>query len=94
MIKLIDFFKFHYRLLMQSLLDQLFHENLDIPGARLRKRVHGSFCPQTYLKVGERVFKDLVNLSELEFNANKNILDFGCGSGRVISNKLKFTQVN
>tara|TARA_B100001093_G_scaffold257344_1_gene246121 strand:- start:947 stop:1714 length:768 start_codon:yes stop_codon:yes gene_type:complete len=88
MIKLIDFFKFHYRLLVQSLLDQLFHKNLDIPGARLRKRVHGSFCPQTYLKVGERVFKDLVNLSELECNANKNILDFGCGSGRVISNFL------
>ena len=87
MIKLIDLLKFNYRLLKQSLLDQLFHENLDIPRARLRKRVHGSFCPKTYLEVGEKIFKDLVNLSKLE-NNNKNILDFGCGPGRVISNFL------
>lgn len=88
MVKLFDFFKFQYRLLIQSLLDQLFHKNLITPGARLRKRVHGSFCPQTYLEVGKRVFKDLVNLSEIECITNKNILDFGCGPGRVISNFL------
>ena len=42
----------------RGLLDQLFHKNLD-PG--LRKRVHGSFCPKTYLK--KKIFKDLVNLT-------------------------------
>jgi SAM-dependent methyltransferase len=89
MNKLIDFLKFHYRLLKQSLLDQLFHEELDIPTARLRKRVHGSFCPKTYHDVGEMVFKDLVNLSEIESNTYKDVLDFGCGPGRVAGKFLR-----
>lgn len=65
MINQIDFFKFQFRLLKQILLDQLFHKNLITPGARLRKRVHGSFCPKTYLEVGKRVFKDYLILVKL-----------------------------
>ena len=86
MIEIINFLKFYYRLLRQNLLDQIFKKKSEIPSALLRKRVHGSFCPESYLQVGENIFQDLLNLSKLNTKFDHKILDFGCGPGRIARN--------
>ena len=86
MIEVINFLKFYYRLLRQNLLDQIFKKKSELPSALLRKRVHGSFCPESYLQVGENIFQDLLNLSKLNTKFDHRILDFGCGPGRIARN--------
>ena len=58
-----------------------------LPPPRLRHRVHGSIDAATYLEVGRRSWACLVDLlreTGRDPEALSAILDFGCGSGRVI----------
>jgi len=58
-----------------------------IPPARLRHRVHGALDRDSFLNVGKNVSNDLrrfVKTAGHEWGDFKNILDFGCGSARVM----------
>ena len=60
-----------------------------VPPARLRFRVHGALDEASYLKVGKVVadnIRDLCRIADRDFYEFKDILDFGCGCGRVIQN--------
>lgn len=63
------------------------NETLPFPPPNLRYRVHGSVDRESFITVGRRVAQ---NLRRLANNANipiaqcKNVLDFGCGCGRVL----------
>jgi SAM-dependent methyltransferase len=57
------------------------------PPPLLRHRVHGDLDKEGYIKVGQvaaQNIKDLLNLVGRQFNSFNSILDFGCGSGRVL----------
>ena len=59
------------------------------PPAKLRWRVHGSLDKVSYLKAGKtlsRNIQDLCMNTGREFSSFTDILDFGCGCGRVIQN--------
>lgn len=58
-----------------------------IPPAQLRYRVHGGLSQKTFLSVGRQVSRNIRKCSERvggEWSSFKDILDFGCGSARVI----------
>ncbi|OSC43003.1 class I SAM-dependent methyltransferase [Mycobacterium decipiens] len=60
-----------------------------VPPARLRHRVHGNLSRASYLEVGRNVAKDIADLCRIagrDFYSFTDILDFGCGCGRVIQN--------
>ena len=59
------------------------------PPARLRYRVHGKLDRESFLRTGEILAQDIRDLCALEGRdifSHQRILDFGCGSGRVIRN--------
>jgi SAM-dependent methyltransferase len=71
-----------------------------IPPARLRHRVHGDLSRENFLGVGELVageLRQLVGLAGREWSSFSDILDFGCGSARVMryflgpENQARFT---
>ncbi len=58
-----------------------------VPPPRLRHRVHGSTDVRGYLEVGRTCWSSIDSLLEaagLDPRAFRSILDFGCGSGRVV----------
>lgn len=58
-----------------------------VPGPRLRHRVHGSTDARGYLEVGERSWRSIEQLlrdAGRDPDAFDSILDYGCGSGRVV----------
>ena len=60
--------------------------SLPVPPPLLRFRVHGAVDLESYLQVGQTCamnIKDLLGLIGKDFYSFNNILDFGCGSGRV-----------
>jgi SAM-dependent methyltransferase len=60
-----------------------------LPSPRLRHRVHGSTDPAGYLRVGRECWNDIERLladSGTPASEFRDILDFGCGSGRVVRN--------
>lgn len=60
-----------------------------LPPARLRHRVHGDLSAENFLVVGERVadnLRSLLTSVDRSFKDFGNILDFGCGCGRVLRN--------
>ncbi|HVQ35960.1 MAG TPA: class I SAM-dependent methyltransferase [Pyrinomonadaceae bacterium] len=62
-------------------------ESLPVPPPVLRFRVHGSVEVGSYLEVGQncaRDIKQMLNSVGKDFHAFTQILDFGCGSGRVM----------
>ncbi len=64
-------------------------EELPLPPARLRHRVHGTLERESFIGVGKLLTKNISELCEKENRtlfSFENILDFGCGSGRVIRN--------
>lgn len=61
--------------------------DLPIPPPLLRYRVHGSLDPDSFLNVGRNCAIDLNNSLRLigkDLRAFNNVLDFGCGCGRVL----------
>jgi len=60
---------------------------IPIPPAELRFRVHGDLNQKTFLNVGRQVAHNIRNCLESvggEWSSFNDILDFGCGSARVI----------
>ena len=58
-----------------------------IPPAKLRYRVHGDLSQKTFLNVGRRIAKDIRTCVESvggDWTSFNDVLDFGCGSARVI----------
>lgn len=62
---------------------------IPIPPARLRHRVHGDLDIDRFLQVGRQLRTDLDTLLRLagrSIYSFRDILDFGCGAGRVLRN--------
>jgi len=60
---------------------------IPIPPAELRFRVHGDLSQKTFLNVGRQVANNIRNCVERvggEWSSFNDILDFGCGSARII----------
>jgi SAM-dependent methyltransferase len=60
---------------------------LPLPPARLRFRVHGATDRESFLQVGQNCAGDLKNAlhrADIAFDSLTDILDFGCGCGRVL----------
>lgn len=60
-----------------------------VPPPRLRYRVHGRFDAQSYLAVARTIASDVraaVELTGRDLYSFERVLDFGCGSGRVLWN--------
>lgn len=60
-----------------------------VPPARLRWRVHGTLDSASYLAVGKLIAQNIQDLCEStgrDFSSFTDVLDFGCGCGRVIQN--------
>ncbi len=58
-----------------------------IPPAELRYRVHGDLSQKAFLNVGRQVARDIQTCTEhvgVQWSSFTDILDFGCGSARVI----------
>jgi len=68
-------------------IDPMAHENAGrYPPEHLRLRVHGGRDLAGYLSLGETIARDLDQLLEeklVKVPATANVLDFGCGPGRV-----------
>ncbi len=61
--------------------------DIPIPPPLLRYRVHGSLDPDSFLNVGRNCALDLENSLRLigkDWHVFNNVLDFGCGCGRVL----------
>jgi SAM-dependent methyltransferase len=60
-----------------------------LPPAELRHRVHGSLDAESFVKVGSVVaqnIRDLCAMLERDVYSFHDVLDFGCGCGRVMRN--------
>jgi ubiquinone/menaquinone biosynthesis C-methylase UbiE len=60
-----------------------------VPPAQLRYRVHGSLDKESFIQSGKILaqnIRDLCAMVDRDVYSFENILDFGCGSGRVIRN--------
>lgn len=63
--------------------------NVPVPPAHLRHRVHGRLDKESFLRTGAILaqnIRDLCTLVGRDIYSFENILDFGCGSGRVLRN--------
>ncbi|MBK8816885.1 MAG: methyltransferase domain-containing protein [Methylococcaceae bacterium] len=61
-------------------------EGLNYPSPTLRWRVHGAFDLDSFIQVGQRDSHDICTMLEqinYPLSGFKNILEFGCGCGRV-----------
>lgn len=62
-------------------------DGLPLPSPMLRQRVHGAFDAESYLAVSTRVAADVHTLFSsvgYDLNSFERVLDFGCGSGRLL----------
>ncbi len=86
------FLVFQLKLTMAMLRDWKDHQKptyVPAPPARLRHRVHGSLDKESFLQVGNALaqnIRDLCAIENRDIYSFEHILDFGCGSGRVLRN--------
>jgi SAM-dependent methyltransferase len=85
------YYRLRARALRTSLTDRFSHlpdkGDLPLPPPRLRHRVHGTLGAEGYLEVGKRCAEDLAHATRLtgrDLSSFNEILDFGCGSARVL----------
>jgi SAM-dependent methyltransferase len=84
------YYRFRARAFRTALRDHFSHSAGDgppLPPPLLRYRVHGSLDARGYLRVGERCSGDLrqaLRLEGRELSSFRRVLDFGCGSARVL----------
>jgi SAM-dependent methyltransferase len=60
-----------------------------VPPVKIRWRVHGTLDKDSYVKVGKLLAENIQELCEKagrEFSELGDVLDFGCGCGRVVQN--------
>ena len=90
--KVYKYLVFQLRLAIERLRDWIDRPDsakIPVPPAKLRHRVHGSLDKESFLQVGETVaqnIRDLCAIVERNVYSFENVLDFGCGCGRVIRN--------
>ncbi len=83
---------FQLQLAIANLRDRKYRQNpayADLPPARLRHRVHGSLDMESYVQTGKILaqnIRDLCAMADRDIYSFDNVLDFGSGSGRVLSN--------
>ena len=68
-----------------------------VPPARLRHRVHGSLDRQSFLTIGGEAaqnIRDLLATVGRKMSSFQRVLDFGCGSGRVLRHFLNEVTVS
>lgn len=86
------FLCFQSQLALETFRDALAKSDSSItPPARLRHRVHGRLDRQSFVRSGSLIAQDIQRLCELSgnsFDSFEHVLDFGCGSGRVITNLM------
>lgn len=94
----ITYYFFKYIIFQLKLIKEKIHDwqdaknnsSIPIPPAELRHRVHGSLDKESFIRVGKNVEKDIRNLCSIagcnDVYSLENILDFGCGCGRVLRN--------
>lgn len=89
---MISYLALQFRFLLLGLVENLSSKNQKfpvVPSPRLRHRVHGSVDAKGYIDVGRLSWESIKTiLAEHNRPAGefRDILDFGCGSGRVIRN--------
>jgi ubiquinone/menaquinone biosynthesis C-methylase UbiE len=89
---LYKYLKFQKDLAFANLRDRKNYDTPDgipVPPALLRHRVHGGLDRDSFLEIGRNLSRDIRNLCALigrDIYSFDHILDFGCGSGRVLRN--------
>lgn len=93
LLKIAEFFRYIFFLRQihiaerEDKLHPIDDNGIAIPPARLRYRVHGALDRDSFLLVGQKVATDIKSLLQIvgrDISYFSNILDFGCGSARVM----------
>jgi ubiquinone/menaquinone biosynthesis C-methylase UbiE len=83
---------FQLNLAIAGLRDWKYRQNpayIPVPPAKLRYRVHGRLDKESFLRIGEVLaqnIRDLCATVDRDIYSFEHVLDFGCGSGRVLRN--------
>ena len=80
--------KFLFRAFLEKLKPE-YRRMPSVPSPRLRHRVHGSMDARGYLEVGKQSWESIeaiLKSRQRSVGEFHSILDFGCGSGRVLRN--------
>lgn len=97
---MLKYFKYRYRLLKCQVKEMFFiskKSDIVIPPPKLRYRVHGSLEPNSYVQAGVNCWRSIKNILEgqnLLFESFNEVLDFGCGCGRVLVNIPQYKDQN
>lgn len=87
---LLRFFLLQAQIAIETLKDSSTSQGnnlIPVPPPRLRHRVHGNLDKYSFLHIGENIAQDIRELCkqvDRDIDSFESILDFGCGSGRVI----------